>query len=100
VTLPLTLRLELPVATLPEDYVQDFKGIMPLSFPVSTADVLYVLQDYLAQASPNNVVAYASYLSTVLVTAYQAGYSKEPWVQEMLREWRSKRGEYSLNGPR
>ena len=95
VKLPFTIQVEAQSDELPEDCAQDFKDILPL--PLSeTADVSISLQDNISKASPTNIMTYSSCLSSVILTAFQLGYGKTPWVQALLHEWRNKRGEYSL----
>jgi len=91
-----TIRLELRQEKLPLDCLAGLKRTSPIPLP-ETADIGEWLQQYLAQASPSDILAYYPRMSDVLMTAYNAGYWKSPWVQDVLREWRTRREEYALN---
>jgi hypothetical protein len=93
VTYSLTLRLQAQPDELPEDCMQDFKEVQPLSLD-ERVDAHNFLREHLASAQSVDLRSYCSLLSEVIVTAYHTGYGKSPWAQEYLLEWRRNWGEY------
>lgn len=91
-----TVRPELLQDELPSDCLEGLANASALSLS-ETADVMQALQQYLSGISPSDILVYYPRMGKVLITAYNAGYWKSPWVQDVLREWRSRQEEYVLN---
>jgi hypothetical protein len=99
----LTRTVQLTVEDrLPPDCINELKQVMLLPIP-ETSNVLESLQDYHSRMlaavdtiTSANAMDYISHLGAILVTAYHFGYGKSPFVQDMLRDWRSKRDDYAL----
>ncbi len=91
-----TARVELRLEPLPQDCVVELRSARTLDIP-GTVSVLSALEQALAEAVPSDILTYYPGMSNVLWTAYRSGYWSSPWVQGVLREWRSRREEYVLN---
>lgn len=91
-----TIRIEVNQDELPPDCLEGLREASPISLP-KTRDTLEALRQYLDEASPSDILTYYPRMSSVLITAYDAGHWKSPWVQNVLREWRASRQEYVLN---
>lgn len=88
------LSLELKQAPLPVDVLDGLKSFQPLLID-DAEDVLQYLQVYLAGTSPDTLEDYFPRLSSVLFTAYQLGYWKAPLIQDLFKDWQTRRQEYN-----
>jgi hypothetical protein len=92
VKIPWSIRFELRQDKLLERFEKKIKAVQPLELP--EGDILFHLKEYLAEIPPMDMMVYYPRMSRVLLTAYEMGYWKSHWVQEVFQEWENEFDEY------
>lgn len=91
-----TLSLRLHQDPLPDRIESRLKNIDPIYID-SADDPMGTLQKMHDEESPNDILNYYPLLGRILITAYQLGFWKTNWVQNLFHEWENRTGEFVLN---